>query len=161
MKYHYCDVIMIAMVSHITRSSIVYSTVCLGADQRKHQSSVLLAFVRWIHQWPVNSPHNWPVTRKCSYLMTSSSAYSFVIFICRKSCLFTLCSWEEFSESPRCHCGNCMIRLSLTHIVPGTKAGFIHQSTANKIKIIRRFSRWKAILSRTEGNSCCLFMVIA
>ena len=34
-----------------------------GADQRKHQSSASLAFVRGIHRWPVNSPHKWPVTR--------------------------------------------------------------------------------------------------
>ena len=31
------------------------STVCLGADQRNHQSSASLAFVRGIHRWPVNS----------------------------------------------------------------------------------------------------------
>ena len=35
-----------------------------GADQRKHQSSASLAFVRGIHRWPVNSPHKGPVTRK-------------------------------------------------------------------------------------------------
>ena len=35
-----------------------------GADQRKHQSSASLAFVRGIHRWPVNSPHKRPVTRK-------------------------------------------------------------------------------------------------
>ena len=35
-----------------------------GADQRKHRSSELLAFVGGIHRRPVNSPHNWPVTRK-------------------------------------------------------------------------------------------------
>ena len=35
-----------------------------GADQRKHQSSMSLAFVRGIHRWPVNSPHKGPVTRK-------------------------------------------------------------------------------------------------
>ena len=34
------------------------------ADQRKHQSSASLAFVREIHRWPVNSPHKWPVTLK-------------------------------------------------------------------------------------------------
>ena len=33
-------------------------------DQRNHQSSASLAFVRGIHQWPVNSPHKGPVTRK-------------------------------------------------------------------------------------------------
>ena len=35
-----------------------------GANQRKHQSSASLAFVRGIHWWPVNSPHKGPVTRK-------------------------------------------------------------------------------------------------
>ena len=55
---HYNDVTMGAM------AAIVYSTVYSGADQRKHQSSVSLAFVRGIHRWPVNSTHKWPVTRK-------------------------------------------------------------------------------------------------
>ena len=35
-----------------------------GTDQRKHQSSASLAFVRRIQRWPANSPHKWPVTRK-------------------------------------------------------------------------------------------------
>ena len=35
-----------------------------NTDQRKHQSSASLAFVRGIHRGPVNSPHKWPVTRK-------------------------------------------------------------------------------------------------
>ena len=47
--------------------------VCSGADQRKHQSSASLAFVRGIHRSAVNSPHKGPVTRKMfPYLMTSS-----------------------------------------------------------------------------------------
>ena len=62
--YHYCDAIMKAMALQITSLAIVYSTVHSSADQRKHQRSVSLAFVRVIHQWPVNSPHKWPVTRK-------------------------------------------------------------------------------------------------
>ena len=37
---------------------------CSGVDQRKHQNSALLAFVRRIHRWSVNSPHKGPVTRK-------------------------------------------------------------------------------------------------
>ena len=40
------------------------STVFSGTDQRKHQSSASLAFVREIHRWPVNFPHKGPVTRK-------------------------------------------------------------------------------------------------
>ena len=61
---HYDDVIMGAIASQITSLTIVYSIVYSDADQRKHQSSVSLAFVRGIHRWPVNSPHKWPVTRK-------------------------------------------------------------------------------------------------
>ena len=53
-----------AMASRITSLTIIYSTVYSGADQRKHQSSVSLAFVRGIHRCPVNSPHKWPVMRK-------------------------------------------------------------------------------------------------
>ena len=41
---HYSDVIMGAMASQITRLTIVYSTVYLGANQMKHQSSTSLAF---------------------------------------------------------------------------------------------------------------------
>ena len=53
-----------AMASQIAKLTIVYWTVYSGADQRKHQSSASLAFVRGIHRWPVNYPHTWPVTRK-------------------------------------------------------------------------------------------------
>ena len=52
------------MASQITSLTIVYRTAYSGADQRKHQSSASLAFVRGIHRWPVNSPRKGPVTRK-------------------------------------------------------------------------------------------------
>ena len=61
---HYNDVIMGAIASQITSLASVYSAVWLGKDQRKHQSSASLAFVRGIHRRPVNSPHIGPVTRK-------------------------------------------------------------------------------------------------
>ena len=61
---HHTDIIMGAMASQITRVSTVYSTVCWGVDQRKHQSSASLAFVRGIHRWLLNSPHKGSVTRK-------------------------------------------------------------------------------------------------
>ena len=63
-SYHYNDVIMDSMTSQITSLTIVYSAVYSDADQRKHQSSASLAFVRGIHRGPVNSPHKGPVTRK-------------------------------------------------------------------------------------------------
>ena len=61
---HYNGVIMGAIASQITSLTIVFSTVYLDTDQRKHQSSASLSFVRGIHRGPVNSPHKWPVTRK-------------------------------------------------------------------------------------------------
>ena len=63
-RHHHGDVIMDAIASQITSLTIVYSIVYSDADQRKHQSSASLAFVRGIHRGPVNSPHKWPVTRK-------------------------------------------------------------------------------------------------
>ena len=62
--HHYDDVTMSLMASQFTSLAIVYPTVYPGADQREHQSSASLAFVRGIHRGPVNSPHKWPVTRK-------------------------------------------------------------------------------------------------
>ena len=44
------DIILGAMASQITTLTIVYSTVYSGTDQRKHQSSASLAFVRGIHR---------------------------------------------------------------------------------------------------------------
>ena len=61
---HYGDVILATIASQITSLTTVYSTVYSGADQRKHQSCVSLAFVWGIHRGPGKSPHKWPVTRK-------------------------------------------------------------------------------------------------
>ena len=61
---HYDDVIMTMLASQITSLMDVYSIVYSGVNQRIHQSSASLAFVREIHRGPVNFPHKWPVTRK-------------------------------------------------------------------------------------------------
>ena len=71
-KNHYNDVIMGNMASQITSLTIVYSTVYLCADLRKHRSSAPLDFVRGIHRGPVNFPRKGPGTRKFFHLMTSS-----------------------------------------------------------------------------------------
>ena len=76
---HYSDVIMSAIESQITSVSIVCITVCPGTDQRKHQISAPLAFVRGIHRWPVNSPHKGPVTRK-------TFPFDDVIMVCKIGC---------------------------------------------------------------------------
>ena len=73
-------------VSNHQPHDFVYSTVYSGADQRKHQSSASLAFVRGIHRWPVNSLHKGPVTRKVfQFDFTTSSryvAFTFPLTLC-------------------------------------------------------------------------------
>ena len=80
---HYSDVIMSVMASQITGVSIVYSSLCPAADQRKHQSSASLAFVgeftgdQWPLWWeftyhrtvPWPPPH--PKFQRCGALMIS------------------------------------------------------------------------------------------
>ena len=55
---HYNDDKMGAMASQITSLTIVYSIVYSGADQRKHQSSVSLAFVRFTGEFPAQMASN-------------------------------------------------------------------------------------------------------
>ena len=55
---------MSAIASQTTGVSIVCLTDCPGANQRIHQNSASLAFVRGIHRWPMNSPYKGPVTPK-------------------------------------------------------------------------------------------------
>ena len=62
LQQHYGDVIMSTIASQIAGALIVHSSVC--SDQRKHQSSVSLAFEKGIHRWPVDYPNQEPVTRK-------------------------------------------------------------------------------------------------
>ena len=59
---HYGDAIMGTISSQVTNLTIVYSIVHSDADQRKHQSSASLAFVREIHRGPVAK---WPLTSSC------------------------------------------------------------------------------------------------
>ena len=56
-RSRYSEVIMTGVL-------IVCSIVCSGADEKEHQSSASLAFVRGIHRWPLDSPHKGLVTRK-------------------------------------------------------------------------------------------------
>ena len=92
---------MSTMASQITSLTIVYSAVYSGTDQRKHQSSPSLAFVRGIHRWPGNSPLKWSVTRKMlpfddviMSLLNVSLPAMWVINACRK----IVEQWNGFQE---------------------------------------------------------------
>ena len=70
--YHYDDVIMTMLASQITSLTVVYSIVHSCVNQRKHQSSASLAFVREIHRDRWISRTNGQLRGKCFHLMTSS-----------------------------------------------------------------------------------------
>ena len=67
---YYNDVTMGTMASQITSLTIVYLIVYSDAEQRKHQSSASLAFVRGLSRWI--SRTNGQLRGKCFHLMTSS-----------------------------------------------------------------------------------------
>ena len=69
---HYSDVIMSTIACLITSLAVVYSTVYSDADQRKHQSSASLAFVRGIHRDRWIPRTKGQLRGKCFHLMTSS-----------------------------------------------------------------------------------------
>ena len=69
---HYANVMMTTMASQITSLTVVYSTVYSDADQRKHQSSASLAFVRGIHRDRWIPRTKGQLRGKCFHLMTSS-----------------------------------------------------------------------------------------
>ena len=100
-RIRYNDVIINAMASQITSLAIVYSTVYSGTDERKHQSSASLAFVRGIHRWPVNSPHKGTVTRNMFPIDD-------VIILCNQSnhCFLRYLSLPNNAIGP---CGNCVL----------------------------------------------------
>ena len=70
---------MTAMASQITSLAVVYSTVYLDADQRKHQSSASLAFMWGIHQDRWIPRTKGQLRGKCFHLMTLSWCDVFVM----------------------------------------------------------------------------------
>ena len=91
---------MSAMASQINSLAIVCSIFCSGADQRKHQSSESLAFLRGIHQWPLDFPTKGPVTRKMypfdDVIMLSRKAFPYHDVSCF-SCMHIWCKSTRFS----------------------------------------------------------------
>ena len=68
-----CIVLVISLVAHWTGCHRALGHIwrpgnhfskALGADQRNHQNSMSLTFVRINHWWLVDSPHKWPVMWK-------------------------------------------------------------------------------------------------
>ena len=79
--HHYNDVIMTTVVSQITSLTVLYPTVYLDADQRKHQSSASLAFVWGIHRDRWIPRTKGQLRKKCFHLITLSWQTIFELWV--------------------------------------------------------------------------------
>ena len=119
------------MASQITSITIVYSTVYSDADQRKHQSSASLAFVRGIHRGLVNSLHKWPVTQKMfpfhyviMWLLQMSwqqisarpSAFTMLILHCSSVTTWSYCITYILSAQAGPHVGPMNLAIRVVYI---------------------------------------------
>ena len=112
MKSHYNDVTMGTIASQITSLTIVYSTVYSDTDQRKHQSSASLAFVRidvdYMDHY-VYVPSQWETTLQCNvvshwlgvYTKWSLRLGSDLWLNCRPGSMYNWCRSEGHCYSGR------------------------------------------------------------
>ena len=110
---HYCDVKIGAVASQITSITIVYSTVYSDTDQRKHQSSASLAFVRGIPRTKGQ------LRRKCFHLMTSSWGWCTSIkylYIILKHIIWLKCFTYSWNFTQTCSLGCIDNKLALVWV---------------------------------------------
>ena len=134
--YHYSNIIMSMMASQITGISIVCSTVCSGADQRKHHNSTSRAFVRGIH-WALEvSTHKGPVTKNVSIWLHHHDELTSVNFISKVPWLhIDVCSFSlqiqatmklfKVSSTKLWWCQNVKIRAFLLWYISFTIVSFV------------------------------------
>ena len=98
---HYSDIIMSAKASQITSVSIVYSTVCSGVDQIKHQSPASPPFVTG-DRWIPRTKGQW--RGKCFHLMTSSW-HVFENVVCKMAILCMIYNSDTYTwrTAPSAH----------------------------------------------------------
>ena len=128
-----------------------------GADQRKHQSSASLAFVRGINRWPVNSPHKWPVTRKmfsfddvimhisCPKLSIGPSLWLYVCAIIYRNATYALNMYPNW----------VWLIYNIAIFQRGTPSASINQLHAKTLSVCRVYPRIRW-LARCYRNDCNL-----
>ena len=141
-----------AIAPQITSLAIVYSAFYSGADQRKHQSSASLAFVRGIHRGPVNSPHKWPVTRKMfpfddvimykQQIMPHIQLYSLM-----SRAIFHFRLHRADSRFAPSQCETALLRNDVSH--------WPHNSGESALYIIRRATQWQHSYASRYWGACC------
>ena len=130
-----------AIASQITSLTIVYSTVYGDANERKHQSSASLAFVRGIH-W---GPHKWPVTRKMfpfddviMVLTNDNRAYAITYYYSRgwykKNATPLLMHWSNFFSCTT---------LAVQKCVGVRKSAYFQRTSRSVYALLRTFTHSK------------------
>ena len=142
---------MSTMASQIISLTIAYSTVYSSTDQRKHQSSASLAFVRGIHRWPVSSPQQGPVTRKTFPFADVIMKYSGI------SLWLTLFGHRQKVGSVIYLDRRYPIKIAINHRELNTKARslYVHVSPSFAIVQATEFKSAPA-LQNTDGNALCV-----
>ena len=174
---------MSVMASQITSLTIAYSIFYLSADQRKHQSSALLAFVRRIHRRLMNSLHKGPVMQKMfpfnDVIMTKFSSYwstmIFQVYVEESSAelmwnekwiligLASLCRafWPMYKQiceklQMRLHCNentHTMKPLRISHIFSLKKKSYAVSLMSIMMENSREYQTQMAIMSNTGSWS--------
>ena len=138
---HYDDAPISAMASQITSLTIVYSIVCSGTGQRKHQSSVSLAFVRGIHRdrWIPRTKRQF--SGKCFHLMTSSWNDIYLAI-----CLYINAFWLFLDQAY----SNCQPHIMVSKLVKIEQVPF---TDAARVFEVMDCSGWLSCLKWNKKNS--------
>ena len=104
--------------------TMVYSTVYSGDDQRKHQCSASLAFVRGSHRWPIMYPHKWPVTRKNVYIWWPHHDWSSSQVFCIGKCHLAVIAIATILVS--CHPWVFICRECSSTMMTSSNGNFFH-----------------------------------
>ena len=134
---HYIDVIKTTMASQITSLTVVYWTVYSDADQRIHQSSASLAFVREIHRDRWIPRTKGQLRGRCFHLMTSS-------------CTINLASRVRRYATPHAE------PLPQTRAFPEANPR-IHQHRINKISLPKPWWIVLFLLTQRKTNIWCVY----
>ena len=130
---------MTTMASQITSLTVVYSTVYLDADQRKHQSSASLAFVWGIHRSRWIPRTKGQLRGKCFHLMSSSCIFSCdqaALWMVFSVCL-SVCPSVCLSVTPFWLCSHHRIIMKFSGVITNDKSD-VHakgQGQRSKVKV--------------------------
>ena len=134
---------MTTIASQITSLTVVYSIVYSGADQRKHQSSASLAFVRGIHRDRWIPRTKGQLRGKCFHLMTSSWHPSKMVI-----CSYLSIPWHQyhFSDVIMNVIGSQITSLTIVYSTAQIK------KIKSQLAFVRGIHRWPGNSPHTNGQ---------